>query len=180
MNNNKSNAVILVNERDEWLGLADKMQAHKTGLLHRAFSVFVLNDKNEMLIQRRAEDKYHSPGLWSNACCSHPRAGESTMAAAHRRMQEELGIECVIEEIFTYRYKADVGNGLIENEYDHIYIGTSNSVPTLNPEEVSDYQYISIDKLSEWMQAEPESFTAWFRLLLPQLIKHLSEHSQAA
>ena len=116
------NNVIVVNEKDEWLGSMEKLLAHKEGVLHRAFSVFVVNDKNELLLQQRAEGKYHSGGLWSNTCCSHPAPGESTTAAAHRRLQEEMGFDCDIEKIFELRYKSDVGNGLIENEYDHIYI----------------------------------------------------------
>lgn len=172
--------VILVNEQDEWLGTMEKLEAHQKGLLHRAFSVFVVNDKNEMLLQQRADGKYHSGGLWSNTCCSHPAPGESTMAAAHRRLQEEMGFDCEIEPIFTLRYKSDVGNGLIENEYDHIYVGRFNGSVHINAEEAKSYQYIEISKLEEWLKNEPEAFTAWFHLALPKFIAHLSEEHQAA
>lgn len=172
--------VIIVNERDEWLGIANKMAAHKEGLLHRAFSVFVLNSKNELLIQKRADGKYHSAGLWSNACCSHPRQGESTMAAAHRRLQEELGFDCTVEEVFTFRYKADVGDGLIENEYDHVYVGYYDGEPVPNNEEVSAVQYISIDKLLLWIEIEPTAFTMWFKMVMPEFVKHMTTHIKAA
>lgn len=172
--------VIVVNEQDEWLGLADKLRAHKEGLLHRAFSVFVLNSNNEVLIQKRADGKYHSAGLWSNACCSHPRQGESTMAAAHRRLQEELGFDCKIEEVFTFRYKADVGDGLIENEYDHIYIGYYDGDTALNTEEVSAVQYVAMDKLLQWIETEPQAFTMWFKMVWPQFVKYVTARTKAA
>lgn len=164
--------VICVNEKDEYLGLANKMQAHVEGLLHRAFSVFIMNDSGEMLLQQRADSKYHSPSLWSNACCSHPRFGESTTAAAHRRLQEEMGFDCDIEQIFTFRYKADVGGGLIENEYDHIYIGNYNGVVEPNSDEVLSYKYVALDDLQEWLAREPEQFTEWFKILLPEFIEN--------
>ncbi len=159
--------VIIVNERDEWLGTMGKMEAHKSGALHRAISVFVMNDKNELLLQQRAEEKYHSGGLWSNTCCSHPKPAESTIAAAHRRLQEEMGFDCELESIFTLRYKAEVGNELIENEYDHIFLGHYNGAIEINKEEVQDYQYITIDNLEKMMKAVPESFTPWLHLTLP-------------
>ncbi len=160
--------VIIVNERDEWLGTMSKLEAHKNGVLHRAISVFVMNDKNELLLQQRAADKYHSGGLWSNTCCSHPMPAESTMAAAHRRLQEEMGFDCELEQIFTLRYKADVGNDLIENEYDHIFLGHYNGTVAANKEEVQDYQYITIENLEKMMQAVPESYTPWLHLALPK------------
>ncbi|MCB0697118.1 MAG: isopentenyl-diphosphate Delta-isomerase, partial [Chitinophagaceae bacterium] len=156
MNSAEQEKVILVNEQDEWMGLADKMQAHKDGLLHRAFSVFVFNSNNELLIQQRADHKYHSPGLWSNTCCSHPRKGESTYAAAHRRLKEELGFDCDIEKAFAFRYKADVGNGLIENEYDHIYTGYTDKVPNINPDEVKDYEFVPVNTLLQRVEEDPQ------------------------
>ncbi len=168
----RQNDVILVNERDEWLGLEEKMEAHKKGLLHRAFSVFVLNSNNEVLLQQRAAHKYHSGGLWSNTCCSHPRAGESTIHAAHRRLQEEMGFDCDIEKIFTFRYRAEVGNMLIENEYDHIYMGHFDGEPQLNNEEVAAYKFVPPDELAEWVEREPESFTVWFRMVFPKFVEH--------
>ena len=164
--------MILVNEKDEWLGLEEKMEAHKKGLLHRAFSVFVLNSNNEVLMQQGAIDKYHSGGLWSNTCCSHPRAGESTLQAAHRRLQEEMGLDCELEKIFTFRYRAEVDNMLIENEYDHIYIGHFEGVPILNEEEVAQYKFVGLDELTEWVESEPETFTVWFRMVLPKFVEH--------
>lgn len=169
---NRQNEVILVNEKDEWLGLEEKMEAHKRGLLHRAFSVFVLNSNNEVLMQQRAAEKYHSGGLWSNTCCSHPRAGESTLQAAHRRLQEEMGFDCELEKIFTFRYKAEVDNMLIENEYDHIYIGYFDGMPALNEEEVAQYKFVALDELAEWVAREPEAFTVWFRMVLPKFVEH--------
>lgn len=176
MNSGEMEKVILVNEQDEWVGLADKMEAHQNGLLHRAFSVFVLNSKDELLIQKRADNKYHSARLWSNTCCSHPRKGESTFAAAHRRLQEELGFDCDIEKAFTFRYKSDVGNGLIENEYDHIYIGYFDDEPKLNTEEAQDSRFISIHELEEWIKAEPGAFTVWLKLVLPRFIQHIKAY----
>ncbi len=180
MNSVAEEKVILVNEQDEWMGLAGKMQAHKEGLLHRAFSVFVFNSDNELLIQQRAGHKYHSPGLWSNTCCSHPRKGESTFAAAHRRMKEELGFDCAIEKAFEFRYNSEVGNGLIENEYDHIYIGYTDKIPQINPEEVQDYRFISIDKLADRLETEPTAFTAWLKLAFPVLLEHMDETAKLA
>lgn len=160
--------VILVDEQDNSLGSMEKLSAHKQGLLHRAFSVFVLNDKDELLIQQRACGKYHSAGMWSNTCCSHPRPGEGNEDAAHRRLKEEMGFDCPLKSIFTLLYKADVGNGLIENEYDHIFLGTYSGDVHPNPDEVQAYQYISLDKLQVWMTSEPESFTPWLHLALPE------------
>jgi len=171
--------VICVNEQDEYLGLAGKMKAHLEGILHRAFSVFVMNDNGEMLLQKRALHKYHSSGLWSNACCSHPRFGESTIAAAHRRMMEEMGFDCEIEKVFTLRYKADVGQGLIENEYDHIYIGSYSGEVEINEEEVASYQYIALDKLTDWIEKEPHLFTEWFKVALPQFIDNYAAVSSS-
>ena len=162
--------VIIVNERDEWLGTMGKLEAHKSGALHRAFSVFVINDKDELLLQQRAEGKYHSGGLWSNTCCSHPMPAESTLAAAHRRLQEEMGFDCELEPIFTLRYKADVGNDLIENEYDHIFFGRYTGPVAINVDEVQDHQYMSIENLQKMMATVPESFTPWLHLALPKFI----------
>jgi len=170
----KTGEVILVNEKDEWLGTMEKLQAHQQGLLHRAFSVFVLNNKNELLLQQRAAAKYHSGGLWSNTCCSHPAPGESTMAAAHRRLQEEMGFDCPVQQIFTLRYNAQVGEGLIENEYDHIYLGHYNGIVKNNEDEVQDHKFISLDELRRWMKDEPALFTPWLHLALPRFILSIS------
>lgn len=169
------NSVIVVNERDEWLGVMEKLAAHKEGVLHRAFSVFVLNDKDELLLQRRAIDKYHSGGLWTNTCCSHPMPAESTLSAAHRRLAEEMGFDTELEPVFTLRYKADVGNGLTENEYDHIFFGRSSSEPLLNPDEAMDYRYASLEEIATWLQQKPGDFTAWFHLAFPMFVHHLQQ-----
>ncbi len=176
----EKNKVILVNERNEWLGTKDKMEAHKEGLLHRALSVFVLNSKNELLIQQRADEKYHSGGLWSNTCCSHPAYGESSIAAAHRRLKEELGFDCELEPIFTLCYNAVMDNGLVENEYDTIFYGTYDGDIQPAPEEVQDYRFIPVSELEKQMQETPNKFTAWLHLALPQFITYLKERPAAA
>lgn len=172
--------VILVNEKDEWLGSAEKLKAHKDGLLHRAFSVFVLNDNNEVLLQQRALDKYHSGGLWSNACCSHPRVGESTIAAAHRRLEEEMGFDCDVEQVFTYKYKADVGGGLTEHEYDHVFIGYYSGAVSINKDEAADYKYVPIDEVNCWLEKRPQNFTEWFRMIWPEFLKYFAQRKKVA
>lgn len=177
---NNNDQVILVNDHDEWIGAADKMKAHKEGLLHRAFSVFVMNSNNEVLLQQRASDKYHSGGLWTNTCCSHPRVGESTHAAAHRRLQEEMGFDCEVEQIFTYKYQAAVGNGLTEHEYDHVYFGYYDGDVALNKEEAKDYKYLPISEVSCWLEKRPENFTEWFRMIWPEFLKYFAERKKVA
>lgn len=161
-----SNYLILVNEQDECIGTAEKLPVHVSGQLHRALSVFIFNSRGEMLLQQRAAGKYHSGGLWSNACCSHPMPGETTLAAAHRRLAEELGFDTELEPLNVLRYRADVGNGLIENEYDHLYIGRYDGPVAPNAEEVQDTRYLSMAAIAEWIKREPQAFTAWFHLAL--------------
>lgn len=165
--------VILVNEADEQTGVMDKLEAHKLGVLHRAFSIFIFNDNMEMLIQQRADSKYHSAGLWSNACCSHPRPGEDVSDAAHRRLQEELGFDCLLKPLYHFQYKAGVGNGLIEHELDHVFLGRYSGPLLLNREEAKAYKFISLEDLNGWIEKEPAAFTYWFRMALPKLIAHL-------
>lgn len=165
--------VVLVSEKDEILGVMDKMQAHENGILHRAFSVFLFNDKGEMLLQKRAADKYHSPNQWTNAVCSHPRMGETYMEAAQRRLKEELGIETPINYRFNFLYKADVGQNLWEHELDHVFTGNFEGEFKLNEEEVSEVRYISIDELDKEMSANPENFTEWFKIILKEYKQHL-------
>ena len=172
--------VIVVNERNEWLGVMDKMAAHKEGVLHRAVSVFILNSKNQLLVQQRADGKYHSGGLWSNTCCSHPMQGESTEAAAHRRLREELGFDCALGPAFTLRYNAVMDNGLIENEYDNIFAGTYDGAVNINPDEVKAHRYIDIEELTIWMNKEPEAFTAWFHLALPKFVEYIDTLQNSA
>lgn len=165
--------VVLVTPKDEFLGLMEKMEAHQKGLLHRAFSVFLFNEKGEMLLQRRAKSKYHSPKLWTNACCSHPREGETYHDAAIRRLNEELGISCKIEKKFDFIYKADVGQGLWEHELDWVFAGFYEGRFNLNPDEVSEIRYISWENLEREITETPENFTEWFKIILNEYKQHL-------
>lgn len=165
--------VVLVNPQDEVLGLMEKMQAHENALLHRAFSVFLFNDKGEMLLQQRAAGKYHSPLQWTNACCSHPRENESYLDAAKRRLKEELGISAELTERFNFLYKADVGQGLWEHELDYVFTGEYNGDFTLNPEEVADIKYISINELKREIEEFPERYTEWFKIIWDEYRNHL-------
>lgn len=165
--------VVLVSENDEVLGLMEKMQAHKNGILHRAFSVFLFNDKGEMLLQKRAAEKYHSPNQWTNACCSHPRNGETYLEAANRRLKEELGIEANLTPKFHFIYKADVGGNLTEHELDHVFTGNYQHSFNLNEEEVSEVRYISMEDLDREMKETPENFTEWFKIILEEYKHHL-------
>lgn len=165
--------VVLVNEKDEILGLMEKMQAHENGILHRAFSVFLFNAKGEMLLQKRATKKYHSPNQWTNACCSHPRIEESYIEAANRRLQEELGINCEISEKFCFIYKADVGQNLWEHELDYVFTGIYEGDFNLNLEEVLEVRYISMEDLDREIKQNPEHFTEWFKIILEEYKHHL-------
>ena len=168
--------VILVNNNDQPLGAMEKMEAHEKGVLHRAFSVFVFNSRGQMLLQKRAGEKYHSPGLWTNTACSHPRTREKTMDAAHRRLKEEMGFDCNLEEVFSFVYKANVGDGLTEHEYDHVFMGTSDTKPVPDPEEVSDWKYVDMDWLYADVEANPGNYTVWFVIALAELRKHLEKN----
>lgn len=161
--------VITIDEADRALGRAEKMAAHQHGILHRAFSVFIFNEKRELLLQQRAFNKYHSGGLWTNTCCSHPAPDEDTTAAAHRRLQEEMGFDCPLIYLRPFRYRATVDNDLIENELDHLYSGRYNGAVFPNPDEVSSYKFMSTENIRDWMQREPTAFTAWFKMIFPQL-----------
>lgn len=160
--------VVLVNEKDEPIGLMPKMQAHQEALLHRAFSVFILNDKNEVMLQQRAAHKYHSPMLWTNTCCSHQRDGESNIAAGQRRLQEEMGFSVPLKELFSFIYKAPFDNGLTEHEYDHVLIGYSNNAPEINPDEVASWKWMSIENIKEDMKKQPAVYTEWFKIIFDQ------------
>ena len=164
-----SEQVILVNEEDKELGVMDKLTAHERALLHRAFSVFIFNKKGEMLLQQRAKGKYHSGGLWSNACCSHPRPGESTPDAARRRLQEEVGIDTRLEKIFDFVYKAGLDKGLTENEFDHVFAGEYDGPSVYNTEEVQDLRFMDMKALSESIISEPGKYTVWFQLAFPRV-----------
>ncbi|HEX4877900.1 MAG TPA: isopentenyl-diphosphate Delta-isomerase [Chitinophagaceae bacterium] len=170
--------VILVDEKDNPTGTCEKLAAHQQGLLHRAFSVFIFNSKGEMLLQRRAMGKYHSAGLWTNACCSHPADGESLEAAAHRRLQEEMGFDTGVEKVFDFIYKAVLENGLIEYEFDHVFAGEYDGVVNCNAEEVMDHCFKDIDSVRKELQSCPERYTAWFRLAFPRIINWWQHHYQ--
>nr|WP_220458645.1 isopentenyl-diphosphate Delta-isomerase [Flavobacterium sp. xlx-221] len=160
--------VVLVNEKDEPIGLMPKMQAHQEALLHRAFSVFILNDKNEVMLQQRAAHKYHSPMLWTNTCCSHQRDGESNIAAGQRRLQEEMGFSVPLKELFSFIYKAPFDNGLTEHEYDHVLVGYSNNAPEINLDEVASWKWMSIESIKEDMKKQPAVYTEWFKIIFDQ------------
>ena len=167
--------VILVNEKDEPIGLMGKMEAHEKGLLHRAFSVFIFNSKQEVLLQQRAACKYHSPNLWTNTCCSHPRAGETNQQAGERRLQEEMGLQVPLREVFSFIYKAPFDNGLTEHEYDHVLVGYSDAQPQINPEEVASWKWLSLEAIKEDILQTPAQYTAWFKIIFEEFYHHLSK-----
>lgn len=168
--------VILVNENDEQIGLMPKMEAHEKALLHRAFSVFVLNDKNELMLQQRASHKYHSPLLWTNTCCSHQRENETNIEAGNRRLQEEMGFSTELKELFSFIYKAPFDNGLTEHELDHVMIGYYNGEPTINPDEVEAWKWLDIDEVRKDIEQNPENYTAWFKIIFDKFYHFLEEH----
>lgn len=163
--------VVLVNERDEELGVMEKMEAHEKALLHRAFSVFIFNDKGELLLQQRALDKYHSGGLWTNTCCSHPRPNEAVADAAIRRLKEEMGFETPLKKVFDFMYQASFENGLTEHEFDHVFIGYYNDTIQPNPIEVNDFAYQSMAQIEQSLAAKEGKFTAWFEIVFPQMLQ---------
>ena len=169
--------VILVNEKDEPIGLMPKMEAHEKAVLHRAFSVFVLNDKNEIMLQQRAHHKYHSPLLWTNTCCSHEREGETNIQAGSRRLFEEMGFQTDLKELFHFIYKAPFDNGLTEHELDHVMIGYYNDAPSINPEEVEDWKWMPIEAVKSDIQNNPDLYTIWFKIIFDQFYHFLEEHT---
>lgn len=167
--------VILVNERDEPVGVMDKMEAHKKGVLHRAFSIFIFNSRGEMLLQQRALNKYHSAGLWTNACCSHPQPGEEILSAASERLKEEMGFQTSIEKEFDFIYKASVNNDLVEYEFDHVFTGEYEGVIFGNKQEVADYCYKDMSELKKSLETHPQKYTAWFQLAFPRIEQYWKE-----
>ncbi|MDJ0644614.1 MAG: isopentenyl-diphosphate Delta-isomerase [Flavobacteriaceae bacterium] len=167
--------VILVNDKDEQIGLMPKLEAHKRALLHRAFSVFVFNKKGELLLQQRAAHKYHSPLLWTNTCCSHQRNGETNIEAGTRRLQEEMGFVCDLKEIFSFIYKAPFDNGLTEHELDHVMVGTYDDDPAINTDEVEGFKWMSLDEVKEDIQSQPEIYTEWFKIIFNEYYQRLIE-----
>lgn len=166
--------VVLVNEKDEVIGTMEKIEAHEKALLHRAFSVFVINSKNELMIQRRALSKYHSPGLWTNTCCSHPRINETYEDGAHRRMMEEMGFDCDLKDEFSFIYKAEFDNGLTEHELDHVFVGYSEKEPVINPEEVDSWKWIDLKELQVDIKNKPDNYTAWFKIIFEKFSEYFN------
>lgn len=167
--------VILVDENDNQIGLMPKMEAHEKALLHRAFSVFVFNDKNEVMLQQRALDKYHSPGLWTNTCCSHQREGESNLAAGKRRLYEEMGFVTELKETTSFIYKAPFDNGLTEHELDHILVGSYNEDPVINLDEVASWKWMDLEVVKTDVVAQPELYTEWFKIIFNKFYKFLKQ-----
>ncbi|HET8886280.1 MAG TPA: isopentenyl-diphosphate Delta-isomerase [Salinimicrobium sp.] len=167
--------VILVNEKDEQIGLMPKMEAHEKALLHRAFSVFVFNDDNELLLQKRAASKYHSPGLWTNTCCSHQRDGESNIEAGVRRLQEEMGFSTDLQDTISFIYKAPFDNGLTEHEFDHILVGKYNLEPQINPEEVSEWKWMNLEAVRKDILENPENYTQWFIIIFEKYYNSIKQ-----
>ncbi len=162
-------SVILVNDKDMEVGVMEKMEAHLTGSLHRAISIFVFNTKGEFLLQQRAHEKYHSGGKWSNTCCSHPRPGEQLVDAANRRLKEEMGIICKLTHWFSFTYRAELDHDLIEHEYDHVFIGISDEQPKPDPTEVAAFRYIDRSALEEEIRKSADQYSEWFKLCFERI-----------
>ena len=167
--------VVLVDANDNPIGLMEKMEAHIKAELHRAFSIFIFNTKGEMLLQQRAFSKYHTPGLWPTTCCSHPRHEETLEHATARRLQEEMGMKCELKEVFHFTYKADVTQGLMEHEIDHVFVGTTDDIPEINPEEVESYKYDTIENIRMDIEKNPQDYTPWFKIAFAELLKHYNK-----
>lgn len=167
--------VVLVDDNDNKIGLMPKLMAHEKALLHRAFSVFIFNDKNELMLQRRALSKYHSPGLWTNTCCSHQRDHESNIEAGKRRLEEEMGFITELKEVTSFIYKAPFDNGLTEHEYDHVMVGHHNEVPTINPDEVDSWKWMDLEEVKVDINLNPSEYTAWFKIIFDKFYDHLQQ-----
>ncbi|MEN9919906.1 MAG: isopentenyl-diphosphate Delta-isomerase [Bacteroidota bacterium] len=171
--------VILVNEKDEEIGTMPKLQAHKAGLLHRAFSVFIFNTEGKLLLQQRALTKYHTPGLWTNSCCSHPLPSETVKNAALRRLEYEMGINNVkLMFLFKFIYKVDFENGLAEHEIDHVFVGYTDQQPTINNEEANSYAYVYLDDIRHAISRNPDNYTPWFKIIMDKHFDQLSKHAK--
>lgn len=171
----KNEFVILVDELDNETGVMEKLEAHKKAVLHRAISVFIVNSNGEWLLQRRAFDKYHSNGLWTNTCCSHPFPGESNMEAAHRRLREEMGLNAELKEIFQFIYHEELDNELTEHELDHIFVGVTDKKPEINTNEVVDWKYMDYNNLTTDLKQSPENYTVWFKKIVSRVNEHLNK-----
>lgn len=169
----KNKQVILVNNDDTERGTMEKMEAHLKGELHRAYSVFIFNSKKELLLQRRAINKYHSGGLWTNTCCSHPQPGENMNESARKRLIEEMGIDCVLKNVFHFIYKIKLDNELIEHELDHVFIGLNDESPEINLQEAMEWKYVEINEIKKSLELNPESYTVWFKIIFERVLEHI-------
>lgn len=167
--------VILVDDFDNEIGTMEKIEAHRKSVLHRAVSVFIVNNQGKWLLQRRAFDKYHSGGLWTNSCCTHPRPGETSVQAAMRRLNEEMGITAGLKEIFQFKYKNILNNDLTEHELDHVFIGFTNEKPIINTDEVAEWRYVTYKKLISEIMKHPSNYTVWFRRIVERVNKHIQK-----
>ena len=168
--------VILVDEQDNPVGMMEKIEAHEKALLHRAFSVFIFNKKGELMLQQRAKEKYHSPLLWTNTCCSHQRMGETNLEAGKRRLQEEMGFSCDLEEVFSFIYKAPFDNGLTEHELDHVMVGKHEDNPLINREEVEAFKWMPLNEVKEDIDNKPELYTEWFKIIFKESYEKISKY----
>ena len=171
--------VILVDTNDQEIGTMEKMEAHRKGLLHRAFSVFIFNSNNELLIHQRAFEKYHSGGLWTNTCCSHPRKGETVIEAANRRLMEEMGMKCHLEHQFSFIYNKKLDKGLTEHELDHVIFGFTDDLPNINKKEVATWKSLTIDNLEKDIRNSPNLYTEWFKICFPKMKEHFKAVTHA-
>jgi len=169
----KEEKVIIVDREDNSVGTLPKMEAHEKGVLHRAFSVFILNQKGELMLQQRALHKYHSPGLWTNTCCSHQREGEENLQAGTRRLEEEMGFSVPLEELFSFIYKAPFDNGLTEHELDHVMLGYYEGIPEINSDEVNTWKWMSLNEIASDLTVNPESYTVWFKIIFERFFNHV-------
>jgi len=167
--------VVLVDQEDKEIGREEKIKAHQEAKLHRAFSIFILNSRGEWLLQKRAKEKYHCGGLWTNTCCSHPRPGEAVEEAAHRKLKQEMGFDCDLKRVFSFIYNAPFDNGLTEHELDHVLIGKWDGEPEMNPEEVEEFKWISPEELKKDVLEHPEKYTPWFKIVLKRVEEHIKE-----
>ena len=165
--------VILVDTNDVPIGTMSKMEAHEKAILHRAFSVFILNKEGQLMLQQRALSKYHSPGLWTNTCCSHQRLGENNLEAGTRRLQEEMGFKTSLEELFSFVYKAPFDNGLTEHEFDHVILGYYDSEPIINHEEVANWKWMNLEEIITEIKTNPDNYTAWFKIIFDRFYNHI-------
>jgi isopentenyl-diphosphate delta-isomerase len=171
---NMSDFVILVDENDNQIGFEEKLKAHQNANLHRCFSIFVFNKKGQLLLQQRALNKYHSAGLWTNTCCSHPRPKEETKDSAHRRLKEEMCFDCELTEIFSFKYKTTFDNGLTENEFDHVFIGKYNEEPILNRAEANAYKWVDLKWLEKDIKNNQEKYTVWLKICFKKVLDYFS------